>query len=190
MEGRTAYARRGDATIAYRVLGDAPIDLLFVGGMLSHVEVMLEDPGLARWFERMAEFARVIIMDRRGSGLSDPLPPGDWPFEDEVEDITAVLDAVDSGLCAINGYTTGAQLAIHYAAVHPERCRALVMYSPMGRTLADEGYDWALTQDERQETLEAMLESWAPGSTPMLWRRRWPATRACASGSGGSSASR
>ena len=163
MEGRTAYARRGDATIAYRVLGDAPIDVLFVGGMLSHVEVVLEDPGLARWFGRMAEFARVILMDRRGTGLSDPLPYGEWPFDDELEDITAVLDAVGSRACAINGYTTGAQLAIHYAAAHPERCRALVLYAPMARTLADEDYDWALSPEERNANLVDMLEAWGTG---------------------------
>jgi class 3 adenylate cyclase len=161
--GPTAYARRGDSAIAYRVLGDAPIDLLFIGGMISHVEVMLEEPGLARWFERMSEFARVILMDRRGTGLSDPLPEGEWSFEDEAEDVTAVLDAVGSAHCAINGYTTGAQLAIHFAAAHPERCRALILYAPMGRTLADEDYDWALTHEQRRETLERMFSEWGTG---------------------------
>lgn len=163
MAGPTAYARRGDAAVAYRVIGDAPIDLLFVGGMISHVEVMLEEPGLARWFERMSEFARVILMDRRGTGLSDPLPAGQWPFEDELEDITAVLDAVGSERCAINGYTTGAQLAIHYAATHPERCRALVLYAPMGRTLADDDYGWALTPEERAANLTRMSAEWGTG---------------------------
>src|SRR5947208_3106594 len=81
-EGQVGYARSGDATIAYRVLGGDGPDLLFLGGLLSHVEVVLEEPGLARFFERMTNFARVVLVDRRGSRLSDGLPEG-FTLEDE-----------------------------------------------------------------------------------------------------------
>src|SRR3954452_12976882 len=104
MEGDVRYARSGEATIAYRTLGgEAPLDIVFVGGLLNHVEVVLEEPGLARFFQSMTSFARVILVDRRGSGLSDPLPDG-FTLEEEAEDITAVLDAVGVERAVIQGY--------------------------------------------------------------------------------------
>ncbi len=163
MASPTAYARSGDATIAYRVLGDGPIDLLFVNGMLSHVEVLLEEPGIARWFERIAGFCRLILMDRRGSGLSDPLPEG-LTLADEVADISAVLDAVGVDRLALNGYAAGASLAIHYASAHPERCRALVLYAPIGRTLAAPDYEWASDPTERRERFERVIGEWGTGT--------------------------
>jgi pimeloyl-ACP methyl ester carboxylesterase len=163
MEGRTAYARSGDATIAYRVLGDGPLDFLYIGGMLSHVEVVLEEPGVKRWFERLGEFSRVILFDRRGSGLSDAMPEV-LTVEQEIADVDAVLDAVGADRVALNGYATGAGLAVHYAAARPERSRALVLYAPIGRTLNAPDYDWASDPAEREERFAALVDAWGTGS--------------------------
>jgi class 3 adenylate cyclase len=159
----TAYARSDGAMIAYRIVGDGPIDVLFLGGMLSHVEVVLEEPGVLRWFERLGEFARVILMDRRGCGLSDPLPET-LTAEQELADITAVLDAAGSERFAINGYAASAPIALQYAAAHPERCRALVLYAPMGHMVAAPGYEWAATPEERTARFEASVASWGTGT--------------------------
>src|SRR3954451_22726283 len=164
MEGDVRYARSGEATIAYRVLGgEAPIDIVFIGGLLNHVEVMLEEPGLARFFERLTSFARVILFDRRGSGLSDPLPDG-FTLEEEAEDVTAVLDAVGVDRAVLQGYMGGAQLVVQFASLHPERCRALVFYAPILRTLAAPDYEWASDPEERQSRFNQSLEAWGTGS--------------------------
>src|SRR3954453_1538748 len=162
-EGQVGYARSGDATIAYRVLGGDGPDLLFLGGLLSHVEVVLEEPGLARFFERMTNFARVVLVDRRGSGLSDGLPEG-FTLEDEAEDVIAVLDALGTDRTVLNGYPAGAALAVQFAHLHPERCHALVFYAPIMRTLSAPGYDWASDPEERQERFARLLENWGTGS--------------------------
>jgi class 3 adenylate cyclase len=163
-EGDVRYAHSGDATIAYRVLGSgAPIDVVFLGGLLNHVEVVLEEPGLARFFERMTSFANVILMDRRGSGLSDPLPDG-FTLEQEAEDVTAVLDTLGIERAVIQGYTGGAQLVVQFASAHPERCRALIFYAPILRTLAAPGYEWASEPEERESRFNRLLEAWGTGS--------------------------
>jgi pimeloyl-ACP methyl ester carboxylesterase len=104
---RTRYTRSGETSIAYQVHGDGPLDLVFVAGIVSHIEQLWEDPALARLLDRQAEFSRLILMDRRGTGLSDPLV-GPVELEDEVEDLTAVLDAVGSERAALHAYSAAA----------------------------------------------------------------------------------
>ncbi len=163
MEATVRYARSGDGTLAFRVLGSGPIDLVFVPGILSHVEVVMEEPGLARFFDRLAAFSRVILFDRRGSGMSDPLPD-DFTLEQEAEDVRAVLDAAGSERVAALGYANGGALAVQFAALYPERCRALLFYAPIIRTMAAPGYEWASDAEERAERLRTMTERWGTGS--------------------------
>lgn len=165
MDGRTAYARRGDRAIAYRTLnpdGPAGADLLFLTGMISHVEVLLDEPRLRRFFERIANFARVTLMDRVGTGLSDPL---DGPLElaEEVEDVLTVLDAAGAERAAVLGYTSSGGLAVQLAAEHPERVRALVLYAGIYRSVADEDYSWAQEPEQRRATMAGVLERWGTG---------------------------
>ena len=120
MQIETRYARNGDATIAWTAAGDAPTDLLFVPGFVSHVEHLWEQPGLAGFFERLMGFTRLVIMDRRGCGLSDPRRET-VSLEDEARDVLAVLDAAGSERAVLMGYTTGGLLAITTAALAPER---------------------------------------------------------------------
>jgi class 3 adenylate cyclase/alpha-beta hydrolase superfamily lysophospholipase len=159
---QTRYARSGETTIAYQVAGNGPIDLLLLPGLISHVEHLWEEPGVARFLERLTRFSRLILMDRRGTGLSDPVvdPPR---LDDELADITAVLDAVGSDRAALFGYTTAAPSCIMYAARCPDRVGALVLYAAIVRAVSAPDYPWAHTRQEREQAFATLLESWGSG---------------------------
>ncbi len=159
----TRYAVNGDTTIAYRVVGDGPTDIVFLPGLISHVEVILESPLIQRFLGRLADFARIILVDRRGLGMSDPAPP-EIPLETEIGDVLAVLDAVGSERAAILAYAAGGPLAIQTAVAHPERISGLLLYACMYRALADDDYDWAMTQEERVVRTEEILARWGSGA--------------------------
>lgn len=161
---RTGWARSGDANIAYRVLGDeAAVDLVFLSGLISHIEVMLEEPGLQRFFRRLTRSGRVVLMDRRGSGMSDPIGE-DHRIEDEVADVEAVLDAVGSERAVLFAYAAGGPLAIRFAHDRPERTLALVLYASMVRGLRDDDVTWTFSPAERQERLARMVSEWGTGA--------------------------
>ncbi|MDQ5807119.1 MAG: alpha/beta hydrolase, partial [Actinomycetota bacterium] len=162
MPPRTHYARSGDVNIAYQVHGEGPIDLLMNVGLISHLEHLWEEPGVARLLDGLAEFSRVILMDRRGTGLSDPVQP-DLPIEEELGDLTAVLDAVGSDRAALFGHTGSGPFFAWYAARHPERVGALILYAATAVPTADEEAPWAITQEERRDRLERMPEHWGTG---------------------------
>jgi class 3 adenylate cyclase len=158
------YARSADgAAIAYRVISDGPIDLVFNTGLISHVEVLLEEPGVARMLERIGEFTRLIVMDRRGTGLSDT-GAGLISNEEEVDDLLAVLDHVGSERAALMAYTNSGPLFIKAAAMHPERIPALILYAAMARVTAVPDYDWTHTIEEREAALEHLSANWGTGS--------------------------
>lgn len=124
------YARNGDVSIAYRVGGDGPMDLLFIGGFLSHLEIGVEPPLTERFWERMGSFARVIAFDKRGMGLSDT---GAYTLENIVADALAVLDACGVERAAVFGVSEGGAAATMLAATHPERVTAMVQYGTYAR---------------------------------------------------------
>jgi class 3 adenylate cyclase/alpha-beta hydrolase superfamily lysophospholipase len=159
----TRYARNGDATIAWTGAGDAPTDLLFVPGFVSHVEHLWEQPGLAGFFERLMGFTRLLIMDRRGCGLSDPRRET-VSLEDEARDVLAVLDAAGSERAVLMGYTTGGLLAITTAAMAPERVQAVVLYASMARALANADVDWTYDADGRRAMWAQLSEVWGTGA--------------------------
>jgi class 3 adenylate cyclase len=159
----TRYARNGDATIAWTARGDAPTDLLFIPGFVSHVEHLWEQPGLAGFFERLMGFTRFLVMDRRGCGLSDPRNAA-LSLEDEARDVLAVLDAAGSERAVLMGYTTGGPLAITTAALAPERAQAVVLYASMARTVADDDVDWTYGEAERREMWRQLVDVWGTGN--------------------------
>jgi pimeloyl-ACP methyl ester carboxylesterase len=159
----TRYARNGDATIAWTAAGSAPTDLLFIPGFISHVEHLWEQPGLAGFFERIMGFARLLIMDRRGCGLSDPRTAA-LDLEQESRDVLAVLDAAGSERAVLMGYTTGGPLAITTAALAPERVQAIVLYASMARAVADDDVDWTYGEAERQAMWGKLVEVWGTGN--------------------------
>ncbi len=157
------YAANGDTTLAWTSIGAGPIDVLVLLGGISHVEQLWEEPGLARYFEHIAAFARVILMDRRGVGLSDPVS-GPITLDDECADVDAVLDAAGSRRAVMYGYTWGGPLAIHYAHTRPERVRALVLYACVATTLiAAEDFDRELDHSQREAEMETSLRGLGDG---------------------------
>jgi class 3 adenylate cyclase len=160
---RTRYARRGDAAIAYQVHGDGPFDLVFLPGLISHIEHLWEEPALARLLDRQAEFARLILMDRRGTGLSDPMGEP-LALADEVDDLVAVLQAAGSEQAALHAYTAASPFAIQFAAKHPERTRALILYAGFARTTRSDDLPWLDTPAERDARTRRLIENWGDGS--------------------------
>ena len=124
------YAHNGDVSIAYRVAGDGPVDVLFMGGFVSHLEIGLEPPLAERFWERMGSFARVIAFDKRGMGLSDS---GAYTLENIVGDALAVLDACGVERAVVFGVSEGGAAATMLAATHPECVSAMVQYGTYAR---------------------------------------------------------
>jgi pimeloyl-ACP methyl ester carboxylesterase/DNA-binding CsgD family transcriptional regulator len=158
----TRYAKSGGLSIAYQVFGDGPLDLVFVPGFISHVELAWEEPYLARFLRRLATFARVIFFDKRGTGLSDPVPrpPG---LAERMDDIRAVMDAAASQTAALLGVSDGGCLCIAFTVAHPDRSAALVTYGSFARRLASADYPWGWSAEHLAEVLAGMDQGWASG---------------------------
>jgi pimeloyl-ACP methyl ester carboxylesterase len=138
----TRYAKSGDASIAYQLVGDGPIALVLVLGFATHLELQWEAEPLARFFERLGSFSRLVIFDKRGTGLSDPVmdPP---TLEERVDDVRAVMDDAGVERAAFFGISEGGPMSVLFAATHPERVSALVLHGAMGRTTEAPDYPWA-----------------------------------------------
>jgi class 3 adenylate cyclase len=163
LEERTRWVRSGDADIAYRVLGEGPMDVVFVATMVNHIEVVLDEPGLERWFRRLGRIARLILVDRRGTGMSG-MPMSDWTLEQEIDDVCAVLDAVGSERVVVMAYGSGGQPAAAFAALKPERTLALVLYAAMAASRRDDDITWALSDEEREVRFEQFFQTWGTGT--------------------------
>jgi len=148
----TMYARSGDVSIAYQVIGDGPFDVVYVPGAVSHVELSREVPNLRRMLEGLAQFSRLIVFDKRGTGMSDQAGAGS-PLETRMDDVRAVMDAAGSGRAAIIGVSEGAPMAALFAATYPERTGALVLYGGEPRTLWAPDYPWGTTEEAYLQSL-------------------------------------
>jgi pimeloyl-ACP methyl ester carboxylesterase len=135
------YAKSGDVHIAYQVVGSGPIDLLLVPGLWSNVEHHWDEPSFARFMHRLASFSRLIVIDARGTGLSDRAPELP-PMEEQMDDVLSVLDAVGSPSAAFFGLSQAGPMAILFAASHPERTRALVLYATYAMVRRQDEYPW------------------------------------------------
>src|SRR3954466_5741558 len=164
----TRYAKSGDASIGYQVVGDGPIDLVLVLGFATHLDLQWEMPAFARFFERLSSFSRLIVFDKRGTGLSDPV--ADAPtLEERVDDVRAVMDAAGSGRAALFGISEGGPMSVLFAATHPERVTALVLHGAMGRTTWAPDYPWAVPADAlRESAAEFIAPFWGEPSDAML----------------------
>lgn len=163
----TRYARSGDATIAYQVAGEGALDLLFLPGWISQIEQLWDAPAVRRFLERLAVFNRLILFDRRGSGLSDSVGEP-YSLEQEARDALAVLDAVDSERAALLTYGLGGPVGAALAADHPRRVGALIMYASIARTAWATDYDWAMTAEDRVQWTELTLATWGEAGGPGL----------------------
>jgi pimeloyl-ACP methyl ester carboxylesterase len=138
---RTRYVAVGDADVAYQVVGDGPLDLLWCYGLGVHLDFLWTDDAFARPMTQLVRFSRLILFDRRGTGASDPVPLNAMPtWEELTEDMTAVLGAAGSERAAIFATLDTGPIAILFAAMHPERVSALVLRNTTARYLEAEDY--------------------------------------------------
>jgi pimeloyl-ACP methyl ester carboxylesterase len=128
----TRYAKSGDVRIAYQITGSGPLDLVFVPGFVSNVDAWWEEPSFAHFFSRLAAFSRLILFDKRGTGLSDRMA-GIANLEDRMDDVRAVMDAACCERAALFGVSEGGPMSLLFAATYPERARALVLYGSYAR---------------------------------------------------------
>lgn len=157
----THYARSGDVNIAFQVTGDGPRDLVYVPGWISNIEVMWEDPGLARFLRRLASFSRLITFDKRGTGLSDPVEIDQLPtLEVRMDDVRAVMDAVESERATLFGHSEGGNMCMLFAATYPERTDGLVLTGSYAKRIHSDDYPWAPTWDQRLKEIEATEQTW------------------------------
>ena len=157
--GPVQYARSGDVNIAYQVCGTGPVDLVFVMGWVSHLEYFWKEPSFARFLTRLASFSRLILFDKRGTGLSDPvarLPT----LEQRVDDVRAVLDAVGSRRAVLLGVSEGGPMCSLFAATHPSQTEALIMIGTYARRLRAPDYPWAPTREHRERFFKEIVEQW------------------------------
>ncbi|HXV32590.1 MAG TPA: adenylate/guanylate cyclase domain-containing protein [Gaiellaceae bacterium] len=162
------YARSGDVSIAYQVLGDGPLDVVIVRGSLAHLDSVWEQPLFVQHVERLASFARVLLFDKRGMGLSDRLRSVPT-LEARMDDVRAVMDAAGMDRAALFGAHEGTRLAILFAATYPERTAALVLFDPSPKGRRSPDYPWARSDEEWRDWLREVGESWG---TPEFFARQ------------------
>ena len=162
------YARSGDVSIAYQVVGEKPVDLVFVRGFAGDLLSVWEQPLLVRFIDALTDFARVILIDKRGTGLSDRVR--DVPtLETRMDDLRAVMDAADSESAILWTAQEGARLATLFAATHPERVAALVLFDPTAKGRRTEDYPWAMSEQRWRKLLKEIRDGW--GRTEFLEAR-------------------
>jgi class 3 adenylate cyclase len=163
-EPETRYATRGDAHIAYQVVGDAPLDLVVVSTWFSHLEAQWEFPAFAQYLRRLASFTRLITFDKYGIGLSDPIPSRRLPpLEDWVDDVRTVMDAAGSDAAVILGANEGSMMATLFAATYPERTTALVLVNATARMAWAPDYPIGVAP-EFEDRLATLVETaWGRG---------------------------
>jgi pimeloyl-ACP methyl ester carboxylesterase/class 3 adenylate cyclase len=179
----TRYARSGEYSIAFQVAGQGPLDLVFIPGFVSHVEYVWEDPDYAHFLERLASFSRLILFDKRGTGLSDRVPVKLLPtLEERMDDVRAVMDAAGSNKAALLGVSEGGPMSMLFATTYPERVSALILYGTYAKRVRAVDYQWAPTIEEHRANLDVVqrdwggavqLETWAPSVVDDDRFKRW-----------------
>jgi len=157
----TRYAKSGDVRIAYQVIGNGPLDLVFVPGFVSNIEIHWEDPGFTHLLNRLSAFARLILLDKRGTGLSDRVDNHHLPtLETRMDDLRAVMDAVGSARAALLGASEGGPMSILFAATYPQRTRALVLYGSYAHF-----HTWVMGREALEEFIAGIESSWGNGAS-------------------------
>jgi pimeloyl-ACP methyl ester carboxylesterase/DNA-binding CsgD family transcriptional regulator len=153
------YARSGEVSIAYQVVGDGPIDLVLVLGWVSHLAYVWELPAMAAFLNRLASFSRLILFDKRGCGMSDrvhPLPT----LEQRMDDVRAVMDAAGSNRAALLGISEGGVMSALFSATYPERAAGLIIDGSYPSALRRPGYPWGVTEDRFEQNMATVQERW------------------------------
>jgi pimeloyl-ACP methyl ester carboxylesterase len=153
------YARSGDISIAYQVIGDGPFDLVWTPGALSHLELRWEDKAVNRFYRGLSSFSRLITFDKRGTGLSDRVA-GIADLETRMDDIRAVMDGAESESAAVCGASEGGPMAMLFAATYPERVRALVVYGSLPRFVRGPNFPWGEPKHQYLADWEEEADRW------------------------------
>lgn len=173
---RTHYVQNGDVDIAYQVVGDGPIDIVFVMGWVSHLEYFWKHHLFASFLERLASFSRLILFDKRGTGLSDRVPIDRLPtLEQRMDDVRAVMDAVGSERAVLVGVSEGGPMCALFAATYPERTSGVVMFGTYAKRIWDADYPWAPTITVRNAFFDLVKRDWG---TPVGIEDRAPSMAA------------
>lgn len=155
----THYARSGEVNIAYQVVGSGPVDLIMVPGWMSNIEILWDEPAVARFLRRLASFSRLILFDKRGTGLSDRI--SDVPdLETRMDDVRAVMDAVGSERATLCGYSEGGVMCLLFAATYPARTAALITIGSYARQRPAPDYPWGRTQEQQERFLDSIRNEW------------------------------
>lgn len=158
---RTCFAKSGGLNIAYQVVGEGKGDLVWVPGYISHLDASWSDPRLARLFDRLSSLRRLILFDKRGTGMSDRVSPSELPsFAERMDDIRAVMDAAESRRAAIVGWSEGAALAALFAATYPDRVEKLILYGGYPKLLNDEEFKAGVPPELARQVFDVVLENW------------------------------
>lgn len=158
---QTCYVRSGDVNIAYQVIGEGPVDLVFVMGWVSHLEYFWTEPSFARFLRRLSSFSRVILFDKRGTGLSDRVPVSQLPtLEERMDDVRAVMEAAGSSRAVLCGISEGGPMCALFAATHPHMTLALVMIGTYARRIRTPDYPWGITQEAADDFIHEIETKW------------------------------
>ena len=159
--GETKFVKSGDAWIAYRVTGDGPVDLVYIPGVVNTIDAMWNEPEIAAHVSRLASFSRLILLDKRGSGLSDGLGPGEVPtVEQRMDDVRAVMDAAGSDQAALFATADGGPLGMVMAASHPDRVRGLALYATSACLLEAPDHPIGLAPSMKEAYLQGFRHTW------------------------------
>ena len=164
----TRYALNGDIHLAYQVAGKGALDILYVPTWLQQMEALWEEPAIAGFFNRLTRFARLIMFDRRGSGMSDPLR-GTPTLEEQMDDVRAVLDAAGSQRTALFAQFEGGPMAMLFAATYPERTVGLALYGAFACTLRSDELPWAADPAEREQWIDRLVDMWGTGQRMLIF---------------------
>jgi class 3 adenylate cyclase len=171
MQPETKYAKSGDVHIAYQVVGDGPVDLVIVTGWVSHVDLAWENPIFERATARLASFARVLLFDKRGTGLSDRVQDGALPtLEQRMDDVRAVMDAASSERAVLFGISEGGSMSLMFSATYPDRVSGLILYASYPLRRWAEDYPWGLTDRQCRAVIESVEQSWGRVDENLLRR--------------------
>jgi pimeloyl-ACP methyl ester carboxylesterase len=159
MQPATRYAKSGDIRIAYQVFGEGPVNVVLAPPFVSSIENYWDEPDTARWLLRMGSYARVVMLDKRGTGMSDPVAelPG---LDERIDDIRAAMDAAGMEQAAMVGMSEGGPVAALFAATYPERCRALVLYGTFAQFSS-----WLPTEEAFESFLDYIDKAWGTGDS-------------------------
>jgi class 3 adenylate cyclase len=165
VEAETQYVKTEEGYVGYQVFGQGPFDVLFIGNWVSNIEVIWEHASMVRFLNRLGGFARVILFDKRGSGVSDPVPLGALPtLEQWTDDARVVMDAAGSERAALIGDAEGGPMAMLFGATHPGRTRALVLVNTFARMLRADNYPIGMPPDAAEKLLQLWEPAWGTGA--------------------------